>query len=124
MPAMSFDFSIGSDAPGDPAEVRARRERMALQTAMSVGYDEAKRILDAIVAPGDAWGEEFHKALEASRDGLLLTGDIERDIGFLMAAKIGKGIWFWRTGVGCAKGLIPEDRVAAFLELARKKGLA
>lgn len=122
--AMSFDFSIESDAPGNPAEVRARRERTALQTLRSVDFEEAKRILDSVAPPGDSWGEAFHKALDSARDGLLLTGDIDRDIGFLIAAKPAKGIWFWRTGAGAAKGLIPEDRVTAFLELARKKGLA
>lgn len=121
---MSFDFSIASDAPGNPAEVRARRERTALQTLRTVSYEEAKQILDGIVAPGDSWGEEFHKALDTARDGLLLTGDIDKEIGFLIATKIARGIWFWRTGVGCAKGLIPDDRVGAFLELARRKGLA
>lgn len=120
---MSFDFSIGSDAPGNPAEVRARRERTALQTLRSIDFEEAKRILDAVAPPGDTWGEEFHKALEAARDGLILTGDLDADIGFLISAKLGKGVWFWRTGIGCAKGLIPEERVGAFLELARRKGL-
>lgn len=121
---MSFDFSISSDAPGNPAEVRARRERMALQTMRAVTYDEAKKIVEGIAGTADAWDEQLHRALEASRDGLLLTGDIEKDIGYLIAAKPGKGVWFWRTGAGCAKGLIPDDRVSAFLELARRKGLA
>lgn len=120
---MSFDFSISSDAPGNPAEVRARRERMAQQTMRAVDYEEAKRILGGVAGSGDIWEEQFHKALDASRDGLLLTGDIEKDIGFLVATKIGKGIWFWRTGAGCAKGLIPDDRIATFLDLARRKGL-
>lgn len=121
---MSFDFSISSEGPGNPAEVRARRERMALQTIRAVDYIEAKRILDSVAGAGDSWEEQFHKALETSRDGLLLTGDLEKDIGFLVATKIGKGIWFWRTGAGCAKGVIPDDRIPTFLDLARRKGLA
>lgn len=122
---MGFDFSISSDGPGNPAENRARRERTALQTMRAVTYDEAKRILESIATAGDAWEEQFSKALETARDGVFLTGKIEEDVGFLVASKIGKGIWFWRTGgTGCAKGLIPDDRVATLLELARRKGVA
>ena len=97
---------------------------MALQTMRVVDYEEAKRILAGIATAGDTWEEQFAKALETARDGALLTGKIEDDIGFLIAAKLGKGIWFWRTpGPGCAKGVIPDDRVAALLDMARRKGV-
>ncbi|HPA21531.1 MAG TPA: hypothetical protein PLU30_27570, partial [Verrucomicrobiae bacterium] len=86
---MGFDFSISSDGPGNPAENRARRERTALQTMRAVTYDEAKRILQSIATAGDVWEEQFSKALETARDGVLLTGKIEEDVGFLVASKIG-----------------------------------
>lgn len=106
---------------GDLAQTWARRERTALSTMRAIGYDEAARILESVGATGDTFGQQFSEALASARDGAFVTGEVEADAGFLIAAKIGKGIWFWRTGAGYAKGLLPTERVATLLALAKQK---
>jgi len=118
---MAADFSISDESLGDPSQTWARRERTALATMRAIGYDEAVRLLESVGATGDAFGQPFSEALASARDGTFLTGEVETDAGFLIAAKIGKGIWFWRTGAGYAKGVLPTERVTTLLSLAKQK---
>lgn len=120
-----FDLNLSADEFASPAETRMRRERMASDTMHAVAYEEARRILATVASPGDVWEEAFSRALESAKGGVFLAGKFDADVTFIVAAALGKGVWFspGSHGSGCAKGLIPEQRVSFLLDLAKRKGL-